>query len=239
MALKVDRFPVDMEGAPFTAASLRPQRHEDRTGRSDQLMRSVRTYLAGLGSGGAMLAAVAAGFLTLGTLVSFEGLPGSSSRSDEGVVIAQSKAPEIAAVAAAAPGAAPAAGPGFSTLAAAERRRRAGRRRLRTSPQALVQVPIPRPIPIRPVPIPRPIPIRPVLILRRPRPATWPALWRRSTTPSPGATGIDLGLPDKTKPITDILDNTVGGVTGGRGLGLKPDLPDLPKLTPSGSGALP
>jgi len=35
------------------------------------------------------------------------------------------------------------------------------------------------------------------------------------------ATGIDLGLGDKTKGVTDIVDGAVGGLTGGRGLGLE------------------
>lgn len=34
------------------------------------------------------------------------------------------------------------------------------------------------------------------------------------------ATGLDLGVEEKTKPITDVRDDTLKGLGGGTGLGL-------------------
>lgn len=217
-------------------------------------MRSTRTYIAGLGSSGALLAAVFAGFLGLGAIVAFDGLPGSSASSDDAPVIAQSRAPEIAAVsaaapAAAAPAAAPTPLPAAAVAAPGSTSPPAGGPSPSSPgapgtpdgsdgpgnpgdpgnpdappPQAPPQAP-PAPPPAAPVPT-----------------GDVSHLVNEIDETVTGVTGLDLDLGGKTKPITDILDNTVNALTGGRGLGLgNLNLPDLPRVVDlSGlNGALP
>lgn len=63
-------------------------------------MHRVRTYIAGIGSSGAILGAIAAAFVVLGAIVSTDGLPIGSAQSGNAAVQVDSNAPEAAAAAA-------------------------------------------------------------------------------------------------------------------------------------------
>ncbi len=68
--------------------------------------RNIRTYLAGTGASGALVAAAVVAFLTVGALFAFDGMPGDPAPSEEGSVFVGQSAPGAAATAVAdAPGA--------------------------------------------------------------------------------------------------------------------------------------
>ena len=68
--------------------------------------RNIRTYLAGTGASGALVAAAVVAFLTVGALFAFDGMPGDAPPSEEGSVFVGQGAPGAAASAVAgAPGA--------------------------------------------------------------------------------------------------------------------------------------
>jgi hypothetical protein len=191
-------------------------------------MKTVRTYFAGLGSGGALLAAVIAGFLTLVALVAFDGLPSSSGDSDDGAVLVESNAPEIAAAAAATADGAPAATPATPATAGGGAAGAAGGDGDGagtapgggggsgpggdgTNPSA------PPPPGSGSGPAPGPAPggggggdVAGVV--------------GEVDDTVTGTTGIDLGLGDKTKPITDAVDGVIDGLNG------ELDVPDLPRI---------
>jgi hypothetical protein len=59
--------------------------------------RSIRTFLAGTGASGALVAAAVVAFLTIGALFAFEGLPGGSEPAEEDSVFVGAGAPGAAA----------------------------------------------------------------------------------------------------------------------------------------------
>jgi hypothetical protein len=72
--------------------------------------RNIRTYLAGTGASGALVAAAVVAFLTVGALFAFDGMPGDPAPSEGGSVFVGQGAPAAAATAVAgAPGAVAAA----------------------------------------------------------------------------------------------------------------------------------
>jgi hypothetical protein len=61
--------------------------------------RNIRSYLAGTGASGALVAAAVVAFLTVGALFAFEGMPGDEAPSQEDSVFVGSGAPGAAAAA--------------------------------------------------------------------------------------------------------------------------------------------
>ncbi len=199
-------------------------------------MRTIRTNIAGLGSAGSLLGAVIVAFVAVGAIVAFDGLPSATAGSDAGtVVVDNTNAPEIAAASAAGPGsAAPSATPlaAPASLAAPD----AAGAGTGSSPgsgqngnpppgQPPGEPPVDPPVD-PPVPPPDSVPVG----------DTAGAVNEVNDTVK-GATGIDLGLGDTTKGLTDVIDGTIKDITGGRGLGVgKTNLPDLPKVIDLGGG---
>lgn len=192
-------------------------------------MKTIRTYVAGLGSGGALLAAVVIGFVGLGAIVAFDGLPSTSASSDDATVIAESSAPETAAVAAAAPASAPAAAPTAPAAAGVPGAPGGGG----TGGGGSAGGPDGAPGAGPPEPPGTPPPTEPT---QPGGPAPAPADPAGAVTgvidavdgTVEGTTGVDPDLGGKTGPITDILDEAVKELPGGRGLGLeKAELPGL------------
>lgn len=198
-------------------------------------MRNLRTYLAGLGSSGAIIGAVVAGFLALGTIVGFNGLPSTSSDSNsDAVLVEDSNAPEFAAVAAARPSGAPAANPargGANAAGGGDGGAAAGSGPSSgdgTSGQGPTDGGADGPDGGNPGTTP---PTEPTT----PTPAPTPTsggdaghLVDEVDSAVNDVTGTDLNLGGATQGATDVVDNAVGGLTGGRGLGL--DNVDVPKL---------
>ncbi len=201
-------------------------------------MRNLRAYLAGLGSSGAMIGAVIVGFLALGTIVGFNGLPSTSADSNSDTVLVEdSNAPEFAAAAAARPAGAPAATParaaGTGTGAGGDGAAPAtaapndgsGPGDGQTNPGDPGDGDPGTTDPPEPTSPPAPPPTSP------PAPtgsSDVGNLAEEANDAVTDVTGTDLNLDGATKGITDTVDNAVGGLTGGRGLGL--DGVDVPKL---------
>jgi hypothetical protein len=199
-------------------------------------MRNFRTYLAGLGSGGALIAAAIVGIIALGAIVGIDGLPTSSADDNSSAVIVQSNAPEIAAAASVGPDAAPApdAAPGAAAAVAAA-----------TAPGA---APGAAPTGSGGSGSDDTLPTDPGDVPGGDGDGTDPPGLPEPPPPTDNGTndvggvvdevdetvedvtGIDAGLGDATKGITDILDGAVGGLTGGEGLGL--DQVEIPDLNP-------
>jgi hypothetical protein len=235
---------LGVASAPAPPIGARSQECEFRQ------MRNLRTYLAGLGSGGAMLGAAVAAFIALGAIVGFDGLPSSSADSDSSAILVQSNAPEIAAANSVGPAAAPAAVAAAGAGAAA-----AGTGGGATGGPGAVNnggntnngdttgddsgLPPPTPPaggdngppddggggePIDPPPTPAP--------------SSGPV--GNAVDQVDGAvqdtTGLDLDLGGKTGAVTGAVDGVVGGLTGGQNLGLDdvklPTLPNVVDLTP-------
>ncbi len=212
---------------------------------------NIRTYVAGIGSGGAMLGAALAAFVALVAIVGVNGLPTSSADSKSDAILV-SNAPEIAAASSVGPRAAPAATPAPGAAAAAAAgggaggsggtaggtgggTNNGGGERLRygacqpspTSPAASATA---------------------TTAARRPRPRRHRHRRRAAQATSSNvvnqvdqavtdATGVNLDLSGKTSGVTGAVDDAVGGVTGGKGLGLgQVDVPDLPRVINLGGG---
>lgn len=188
-------------------------------------MHRLRSYIAGIGSSGAILSAIAVAFLALGAIVSTDGLPIGSADSSDAAVEVDSSAPEAAAAAAAFASLAPAtdaatAAPGAGGPATAGGGPAGpgptgggvdtGAPTVPTDPGG----PGPGGPPVSPPPatppsVPPPAPTGDAAGLVGEVDETVTA-----------ATGIDLRLDQVTKPATGLLDKTVQGLNGGRPLGL-------------------
>ena len=180
-------------------------------------MGPVRTYLASFASGGALLAAAVAGLVTVAALVAFDGLPTSSNRSDDSAVLVESSAPEIAAVAATARAASPAAspavlpdaGPSPDPTGAPER---GGDANPGSGGPTIPAAPTSPGTPVVP-PAGKPGPIASQIS----------GVIGQIEDAVGDAGGPDLGLGTKTRPLTEMLDETAGTLTdagpGGLGLG--------------------
>ena len=194
-------------------------------------MRNFRTYLAGLGSSGALIAAAIAGFIAVGAIVGFDALPGSSAADDSSTVMVQSNAPEIAAASAVGPGAAPAAdpAPGAGAAVAAATAPAAGAPGTGGAPSGTDDIPVPD-VPggdgtTDPPGLPDP-PVPP------PDGGTNDVggLVDEVDETVEDVTGINPDLGGATGGITDAVDGAVGNLTDGRGLGL--DQIEIPDLQP-------
>ena len=189
-------------------------------------MHRFRTYIAGIGSSGAILSAIAVAFLALGAIVSTDGLPIGSAESSDAAVEVDSSAPEAAAAAAALASLAPAADPAAAAPAAGAGGTRGGGPAAVGAPTGGGPGTAPGPTdfgpgnpPVTP-PTDPPPPVAPA-----PTGDTAGLVGEVDETVR-GATGVDLGLGQLAKPATDILDKTVQGLNGGRPLGLgEVDLP--------------
>lgn len=187
-------------------------------------MRTARTYLAGIGSGSSLLAAAVAAFVAVGTVVTFEGLPGSSVEADAGSVVVQATgAPESAAAAA---GSA-IAGDGDAPTAAAS---------AATDPGA---APAAEPTPVAndgepdapgvPAPAPGGETSNPAPPAQSPGGGGIRGIVDEIDRTVDGTTGAVLDLGQRTRDLTDALDGLVEDVTGCNCV--LPDginLPDLP-----------
>jgi hypothetical protein len=202
-------------------------------------MQRLRTYITGLGSSGALLAAAIVAFLAVGALVAIDGMPGSSADATDRSILVDTDAPEAAAAAAilgaAPPAARPdraaaeaAAGPGGSGPGgAAGSFSGSGSEGNAGSGSGDGTGIVPGDSGAGPAPGPAPG------AGPSPAPGGGPAstgdLVGEVDRAVGGATGLDLGLGEKTKPITDSVDKAVEGLTGGRLPGGVPQLPGLPR----------
>lgn len=190
-------------------------------------MHRLRTYIAGMGSGGAILGAIALAFVVLGAALATDGLPIGSAESSDDAVQVDSNAPEAAAAAAALASLAPAADAAVPATAAGGTPGTAGAGTPAGTvpggpgesldPGALPGGPDDAP-PTEPPPVPPAEPTGDVA-----------GLVDEVDETVQGATGIDLGLGAVTEPATGILDKAVKGLNGGRPLGL--GVAELPQLS--------
>lgn len=181
-------------------------------------MHRLRTYIAGMGSGGAILGAIALAFVVLGAALATDGLPIGSAESSDAAVQVDSNAPEAAAAAAALAALAPAADAAVPATAAGATPGTTGPGTTAGTvpggpgesldPGALPGGPGDGP-PTEPPPEPPGQPTGDVA-----------GVVDELDETVQGATGVDLGLGALTEPATGILDTTVKGLNGGKPLGL-------------------
>lgn len=211
-------------------------------------MKDLRTYLTGIGSSGALLAAVVVAFATLAGIVAFKGTPSSTEprvsgsdvyvRADPSRTVPPARSGRPSGRAAS-KGAAPARRPDRAPGPAASSS--AGS----AAPTPVAEPVVPAtggPAPVAPdQPSPPPDPSPPVPPPPAPPPPTpipsgngdLSNLVNEVDETVAGATGIDPALGSTTKPITDPIDGAIGSLTGGHGLGVGDiDLPDPPKIIP-------
>ena len=213
-------------------------------------MRNLRTYLAGLGSGGAMLGAALAAFIALGAIVGFNGLPSSSADSNSKAILVQSNAPEIAAANSVGPAAAPAAAaaPGAAAAVAAGAGNAGNTNGGTTNggPDSGDTGTEDLPPDVSGVPGPEGNGNPPdnggggETVDPPPTPTgdtgDVGSVVNDVDNAVEDTTGLDLDLGGKTSGVTGAVDDVVGGLTGGQGLGLDdvqvPNLPNVVDLSP-------
>jgi hypothetical protein len=182
----------------------------------------VRTYIAGIGSSGAILCAIAAAFVVLGAIVSTEGLPIGSAQSSDAAVQVDSNAPEAAAAAATLASLAPAddpaptaaAGPGGGAGAAAGAPGSAPAGGETLDPGTLPDGTVDPGDPTDPVD-----PSPPVSPPPTPGGGGVSGIVDNVDQSIENATGINPGLGDLTGPATGAVDQTLDNLQGGKPLG--------------------
>lgn len=200
----------------------------------------LRALLPGLGTGAVIVAAAVLAFATIGGFVAFDGDTQRSDRASESEIDV-STGPEISSASAA------------GDSSAGERRASADGAGIAArvsggNPAAVIPLspdtpspgpgdPGPEPNPPEPPegpqPEPPPAPTPPVPVPSEGSEGSLGAVIGEVDEAIQGATGIDPGLGDATGPITKPVDDAIGAVTGGQGLGLSQvELPAVPPLLP-------
>jgi hypothetical protein len=208
-------------------------------------MNHLRTYIAGLGSGGALVAAVIVALIALGGVVAVEGLPDSSHPASAEDVLVQNEVPgtDVSNAPSIASGA---QGRGRGRIGEnggkgpAKSDSRDGGPSFGDTSVASAPQPLPAPSGSGGVPAPTPPLVEPPSSPPHHPPHHNPAA-PQPPPPSPlpvpvpthdgpigglvgvvnetvrGATGIDPNLPGTIAPVTTPIDDIIGGLTSGQG----------------------
>lgn len=202
-------------------------------------MRSIRTYIAGLGTAASLTGAAVVAFIALGAVVAFNDLPSGSAEVAQREIDVAAPPPEAAAVMATAPAAAPAASPapGATAVALASAPAAAP-----ASTPALVSgagaapvggtlvPPADGDLPAPASPAPSPPPGAPTPSPTGPGTLSPPNIRGGLDGTVEGVTGIDPGLGSVTGPLTDVVDDVLGKL---KELGQEPGLGVPPPPAPA------